>query len=62
MKAKRKPAIADLYKKFEKAYAKFQAIDRAGGSGEISKAGELGAEYSFLRSLRCDLLRLKRAA
>jgi hypothetical protein len=40
MKAKRKPAITDLYKKFEKTYARFQAIARAEGSGEISKAGD----------------------
>ena len=39
MTAKRKPAIADLYKRFEKAHARFQAIDRADRSGNISRAG-----------------------
>jgi hypothetical protein len=44
MKAKRKPAVTDLYKKFEKAYARFQAIDREDGSGDISKAGDRALE------------------
>src|ERR1700720_2494642 len=44
MKANRKPAIADLYKKFEKAYARFQAIDEADRSGDISKAGDRALE------------------
>ncbi len=40
MKAKRKSTVADLYKKFEKAHAKFEAIDRADPSGDISKSGD----------------------
>jgi hypothetical protein len=44
MKAKRKPAIADLYKKFEKAHATFLAIDRRANSGNVSKAGDRALE------------------